>query len=375
MNKFPVILTERHSHKATLQLVLIIAWVTLSGCSMLNTSNEPNGYQETLVNLQIQQTMVSQEQAGVLQQTLAAQNSTMQAQEAQQATQAAQLPPQSPTEDPSIAIQQTIQAQQPTTQAAASATPEMIEPSPTIDLISQMKSANILLYEDMVANTDTNRYVKDTLDRMGLTYKDDGNAQGWFKSDILSGAPNGKPWDLVIVAAEAKTGVQGEFFEYITDVLNTGSSVILEVWYLDQVAGGTASILLEKCGVEFEKDWSKVPPSRMVMFPLNAEHPIMREPNSALSFTKVTSYWWDETLVNVFDIGDWVRVVPGGDATLLVGTIAKEKMTHGTVAVCIDDRLILQTFSSHQLSYNAMTPVWENYIYHALKVRFENFIP
>ena len=54
------------------------------------------------------------------------------------------------------------------------------------------------------------------------------------------------------------------------------------------------------------------------MFPLDATHPIMREPNSALSFTKVTSYWWDETLANIFDIGDWVKITSGGDAKLLV---------------------------------------------------------
>ena len=197
--------------------------------------------------------MVAQDQAGGAQLTLAAQNSILQTQESQQAaiqlaTQLAQSPTAVPTTDPSIAIQETIQAQQPTAQVepAASATPEVIQPSPTIDLKSQMKSANILLYEDMVAYTDTNRYVKDTLDRMGLTYKDDGNAQGWFKTDILGGAPDGRPWDLVIVASEAKSGVQGEFFEYIMDVLDQGTSVILEAWYLDQVAGGSASITTRK---------------------------------------------------------------------------------------------------------------------------------
>ena len=110
----------------------------------------------------------------------------------------------------------------------------------------------------------------------------------------------------------------------------------------------------------------------MVMFPLDDAHPILHKPNSTLSFTNVTSYWWDETQQIFYDIGDWVKIASGGDAKLLVGTIAKEKTTHGTVTVCIDERLILQTFSSHQLSYNNMKLVWENYITHALKVRFEN---
>jgi hypothetical protein len=346
----------------------------MTGCDLITSSQQAPGYQETLVHLQVEQTMLAQDQANGAQLTLEAQNSTLQAHEAQQATQLAQEPVAIPTTDPSIAVQETIQAQQPTAgvEPAASATAEVVQPTPSIDLESQMKSANILLYEDMVAHTDTNRYVKDTLDRMGLTYKDDGNAQGWFKSDILGSAPDGRPWDLVIVASEAKSGAQGEFFEYILDVLDQGTSVILEAWYLDRVAGGSASLLLERCGVEFEKNWSKVPPSRMVMFPLDTTHPILREPNAALSFTKVTHYWWDETLTNTYDIGDWMKITSGGDAKLLVGTMAQEKTTHGTVTVCIDDRLILQTFSSHQLNYDTMTRVWENYIYNALKVRFEN---
>lgn len=354
--------------------VLMVWLLSLSSCGLINTTEQDPTYLETLVQLQVQQTMLAHEQDNGLQLTLTAQDATQQAQQAQQATQQAQILVAPPTGDPAIAVQETIQALQTTQQAeiVPSDTPQILEPSPTIDLESSMKSANILLYEDMVSNPDTNRYVKDTLDRMGLRYKDDGNAQGWLKSDILSGAPNGTPWDLVIIAAEAKSGVQGEFFEYVMDVLNQGSSVILEVWYLDKIAGGSASTLLQKCGVAFDKDWSKVPPSRMVMFPLDATHPIMREPNSALSFTKVTSYWWDETEETTYNIGDWVKIVPGGDAKLLVGTIATEKNTHGTITVCMQDRLILQTFSSHQLSYDSMSPVWENYIYNALKVRFQN---
>lgn len=361
--------------------LFLIVSILATGCDLANLGQSP-GYQETLVNIQIQQTMLPQEQNNALQLTLTSQNSTLQAQMVAQATQPPQPSPALPTPDMAVALQETVQAIQSSTQAASiptaiipTQTSSNLEPSPTIDVLSMMKSANILLYEDMVAYSETNRYVKDTLDRMGLTYKDDGNAMGWLKSDMLNGAPNGEPWDLVIIAAEAKTSVQGEFFEYIMDVMDEGSSVILEVWYLDQVAGGVASSLLEKCGVQFDKDWSKVPPSRMVMFTLDSSHPVMRQPNSSLAFTRVTSYWWDETLATTYDIGDWMKITSRGDAQLLVGTIATEKTTHGTVTACMDDRLILQTFSSHQLSFDAMYPVWENYIYNALKVRFENNHP
>ena len=238
------LLKLRQIRNQILHKVCILCLLAPAGCSLVNTTEQTPGLQETAVQLQIQQTMVSQAQGGDLAATLAIQQATLQA-PAKQATQPVQIPSVAPTLDIALAAQQTVQVQQATQLAQQNiiTTPEAtdtIEPAPAIDLMSRMKTANILLYEDMISQTDTNRYVKDTLDQMGLPYKDDGNAQGWFKSDILSGAPNGKPWDLVILAAEAKSAIQGEYFEYVMDVLDKGSSVIMEVWYLDQTAGGTA---------------------------------------------------------------------------------------------------------------------------------------
>lgn len=234
-----------------------------------------------------------------------------------------------------------------------------------------MKSANILLFEDIIAHQDAHRYVRATLDEMGLSYKDDGSAKGWLRTDILAGAPDGQPWDLVIIAAEAKTSISGasEYFEYVITSVDRGSSVIMEVWYLNQVYVGSASEMMSRCGIRHQADWSKAPPAGMVMFPLAAGHPILTEPNT-LSFTDVTSYWWDPSGQQSYDIGDRVEPTGGGDATLLVGTNPDSRNTHGTLTVCMDGKLILQTFSSHQLTYNAMGAAWENYIYQALKTRY-----
>ena len=240
------------------------------------------------------------------------------------------------------------------------------------ELQAKMKNANILVYEDMIGNLDTNRYVKDTLENMGLPYKDDGSAEGWLKSDLNGGAPNGKPWDLVIVANESKANLSGEFFEYVGDALDSGASVIMEVWYLDKTYSGTASTILSRCGIAFQSDWERIPPARMIMFPLDSSHPILQQPNAGLGFTDVTSYWWDDTGVIDYDIGDLVKLTGAGDADLILGTKATEKSTHGTVTVCLGGQLTIQTFSSHQLTYKTMQPLWENYIYNALKFRFEN---
>jgi hypothetical protein len=235
------------------------------------------------------------------------------------------------------------------------------------ELISTMSSARILLYEDMAGRRDVNRYVKDTLDRMRLPYVDCGDAIGRLKNELTSQA-SGTKWDLIIIASESKPGISGEFFEYVNEALDRGSAVILEVQNLDQVANGVAKTLLSRCGIEFARNWVNVPPDQRVMFPLQPTNPILNQPNSGLSFTKVNDYWWDSQDGAEYDIGDWMVLSPGSRAQLVIGVLTGQEKAYGTVTVCVENRFILQTFSSHQLAFNAMEPLWENYIFNALKV-------
>jgi hypothetical protein len=342
-------------------LLVIPLLLVLAGC---NASPNDSANEETRTALSIQQTDVAEKVQG--EGSLSSED--------RQATRAVQeeLGGQDTGVDskPAPTKVDTPQPEQalPTATVAPAAT-QTAEPTQGPDFQSWMRSANILLYEDMTGYLDTTRYVKDTLDSMGLSYKDDGSAKGWLKTDLLSGPPQGGAWDLVIIAAEAKSGVQGEFFQYVMDALDQGSSVILEVWYLDQTYGGVANALLSRCGVEFQNDWEEVPPQAMVMFPTDSSHPILHEPNT-LTFTKVSDYWWDPEHKTIYDIGDRVQLVPGSKAQILVSTHPNYHSTHGTLTVCLDDQLILQTFSTHQLSFESMSQAWENYILHALKTHF-----
>jgi hypothetical protein len=347
--------------------------VSLAGCGLIPLSEEQSvratQLKETQLEVNTRQTLIAQQAsdkqaAG----TLEVQQATLNAQYTQLALGAGGATPQPPVSEAN-SDQATQAASQQATQAAPSPTPE---PSPTVDLQSKMKTANILLFEDMTNYLDTNRYVKDTLDHMGLPYVDVGSAKGWLKEQISSGGPEGKGWDLVIIAAESKTsGEAGEYFEYVLDMIDQGTPVIFEVFYLDKVFSGSASKLLDQCGLEYEGNMIRLPANRMVMFPLDSSNPILQEPNSGLTFTDTQSFWWDDQGKTNYDTGDLVQTTMTGDARLLVGTKAEEKQTHGTLTVCMNNYLILQTFSSHNLTYNAMQPVWENYIYNALKVRFQ----
>lgn len=345
-----------------------------TGCMTQPTAD--SSLAETQIAIGVQMTVNAQQVNQSVQATMQSQSAT-QAFSAAQATLNAQVTP--PTAAPAVDYaatqaaldtQATALAQQAVAQQATPTVPTPIEPIPTEapDLDAFMKSASILLFEDIVYRTDTTRYVKRTLDEMGLSYVDTGSAIGRFKSQMLTGGPQGKGWDLIIIASEAKSGASGEFYQYASDALDKGSSVIYELWYLDEKMGPNGAALLSRCGVEFQRDWNKVPPERMVMFPVNDTHPIMHEPNDGLTFTKVTDFW-----AYTYDLGDLLRKsTVGGDATILVGTIGTESTNHGTLAVCVNDQLILQTYSTHQLSYDVMRRVWENYIYHALQTRMIN---
>jgi hypothetical protein len=331
---------------------------------------------ETQLDVNVKQTILAQQQND---------QNTLQTIQAQQATLDAQattlnpngggstpLPPgptaAAPNPEPPTPVQAPTQ---PAVQVSQAAPPTPVQLSPD-ELNQRMKTANILLFEDMTTRLDTIRYVKPALDKMGLKYKDDGAAGGWLKEDIAKGPGDGKPWDLVIIAAEDKKGAAGELFNYALVSLDKGSSVILEVWFLDKSYSGLALGLLNRCGIQYDGNWTKIAPARTALFALNPASPILNQPNSGMSFTRSTDYWWDPNGKIDYDVGDLVRLTPGSSAQLLLGT-SEAKDAHATLTSCVDGRLILQTFSDHQFSIESMEPLWENYIYNALKARFSAF--
>lgn len=345
-------------------LAALFAAGLLAGCSAQSPEQDARQTElrETQMDVYVQQTLLAQQMS------------------AQQTTEAletlagppATLPPTPPAAPETVAVPPTPA---PATSEPPTAGPPTEPPSPTPvpgpSFDEWKQSAQILLYEDMVARLDTIRYVKNTLDDIGLPYKDDGSAKGWLRTDIENGAPGGKPWDLVIIAAEDKDQPENELFDHVMTSLERGSSVILETWYLSQTFGERAAPILEACGVAYEGDYRKIPPSRMVLFALDSANPLLNQPNQGLTFSNTVSYWWDSTGQRSYDVGDLLQKGSGGGAELVLGTQASDTAGHATLARCMDGRLILQTFSSHNINYDVMKQLWENYIDHALRARYQ----
>lgn len=325
--------------------------------------------QETQTAISIQQTDLATKAEGDLQGTVQAQQATIDAL-------GVPATPDLMATQIAGSVQQTLAAQQPPaditqppgeTVMPIESPPDTPEP-PAGDFQARMKQANILLFEDIVNDPSEYRYVQRTLDAMGLNYKDDGSAKGWLKTDLLGNGPNGQPWDLVILAIEVRGGVSGEYFEYLQDVLNKGSAVILEAWHLDAISEGTISPILADCGVQVYPYFPKTGTvNDVVIWPLSGvSHPILNEPNSGMSFTKARDKW-----LLTFDLGSLMALTGSGDAMLLLGTNATKEYQDGGLAVCKGGQLIIQTFSSHSFPYNVMYPLWENYIYNALRFKLK----
>jgi hypothetical protein len=320
----------------------------------------------TELELHVQQTLISQ------QATAQVPALTRQAERAAQPTQT--IPPASPpTLRPTTGVATAPAAADaptlPPTGAVPTETPSGLDEAA---LQERIKTANILLFEDMVIRNNTNRYIKDTLVRMGLPFKDDGNAVGWLVDDLGSGPPNGEAWDLVILGIEDKVGAQSGLFNYALQALDAGSAVIMETWFFSSTYGsGASQVVLDRCGLDYQGDRIKIAPANMHMFPMAHDHPLLNEPNSGIPLSKTNGYWWDAAGRTPYDTGDLLKLTPDSTSELVIGAQPDNAIDHGMLAVCENGRFILQTFSSHTLTYDAMTLLWENYIYNTLKARFE----
>jgi hypothetical protein len=243
----------------------------------------------------------------------------------------------------------------PPTATLPSITPTSMENSPTAapDFEEQMKSAKILLYED---TPFIGLWIKDTLDGMGLKYTFVGDALGTFMENLNSGIQ----WDLIIVGAEAHDEVSGDFFDILTDrVVQDDVALIVEMWYLDLIAGGRVKPLTTKCGIDLQKNYD----AASSIYWLESDSPFFIEPNMAIPLIHYDPYWQ-------YQAGDYLKLVPGSEATLLGGMYQNRDSDYGVIATCFEGRVIFQTFCNHDYHQEDIQLLWENYIYNTLKNHF-----
>jgi len=228
-----------------------------------------------------------------------------------------------------------------------------------------LDDVDILLYDDMFGLGES-PIVENAVDGLGLgsNTKNVGGAMG----DFLSNLNSATEWDLIIIAAESRDAISGEYFDVLADSLDRGSSLIIEIWYIDDIAQGRIQPVMQRCGITFHRDWWRDWNSDLneyLVYLLEPSDPLFSQPNTISMLIPSRSFLW------VGDIGDLLGTNAGSDAVLLGGTQPKTYDAYGAIAECLDGRMVWQTFSTHDYLYQDMINIWQNYIYNTLLARYE----
>jgi len=246
----------------------------------------------------------------------------------------------------------------PVQQPANPPPPVAIQPTPTQDLMARMKSAKILVYE----NTDERgigMWVQEALNNLGLTYTQTGSYSGHFMEYLNSGII----YDLIIVDAEDKDKISGEFWDVIDQRLTRDkAALIVEIWYLEREANGPINKVMGKCGIRYQRDMD-FDESIYWWVPT---HPVFNEPNTVMPLLHYSLFW----TYGHGQAGDKIRLGGSGDAVLLAGHQSQPGTNDAVLATCLQGRMIFQTFSDHDYHEEDIVPLWENYIYNTLKAHF-----
>ena len=226
----------------------------------------------------------------------------------------------------------------------------------------------MLIFEDIYGYGPLagNPRVSKAVDRMGFnggTVINTKDAYGTFKAQLNSSAK----WDVIVISAESREGMKGEFWDYIYDQVDRGVGLVAEVYNLNNIANGRISNIMSRCGIAFQSDWQRSTKNDINDYSillLDPAHDVFSIPNPKISLVTPNSYW-------VGDIGDFLRVTGGGDAELLAGLYQSHKSDYGVLAACIEGRVIFQTFSTHDYRQDQTVPLWQNMITYTLSNHFK----
>jgi len=175
-------------------------------------------------------------------------------------------------------------------------------------------------------------------------------------------------WDLIIVGAENRDNISGEYFDVISTEIDRGSSFIIEVWYVDDISSGRIQPVFQRCGITFHRDWQRAWNSNLndyLVYLLEPDNLLFSEPNAISMLIPYDTLWTG-------DVGDMLKINTGSDADLLGGAQAKDHSAYGLITECLDGQMIWQTFSTHDYKTQDMINLWQNYIYNTLRARYEH---
>jgi hypothetical protein len=234
------------------------------------------------------------------------------------------------------------------------------------DIQARIKAANILVYEDIRGYPALLPRVQQAIKSMDFSGGQIvmvGDAVGDFMTQLNSPTK----WDLIIVASEVRTGVRGEFWDLILKQAQKKVGLAIEVWYVDKDYYDKLNFLLDECGVTLQKNWTwpaNFQPLNYSIYWLQQDNPLFTIYKTVPPLVTPNIYWMG-------DAGDLMKISGTGDAQLLAGTQPSETSSYGVLTSCMQGRMILQTFSTHDYQETKTVALWENYIVYTLTNHFK----
>lgn len=326
-------------------VLLILVGLCFTSCDYLFGSD--TSMENTRVALAVQQTSLAMEQTSMAQNQNQPANPTVE-----------------PTVQPTYTPYPTFTSQPVQEEPVVEETEAQTEEE-TVSFDEWLDDVDILIYDEMYGMGES-VIIENAVDSLGLgsNTKNVGDAMG----DLLSYLNSATEWDLVIIAAESRDAISGEYFDVLADQIDRGTSIIIEIWYIDDIAQGRIQPVMQRCGISFQRDWWRdfnADINEYLVYLLEPSDPIFSQPNTMSMLIPSLSYIW------LGDVGDMLEINPGSDAVLLAGTQAKTHDAYGTIAKCLDGRMIWQTFSTHDYKYQDMIDLWQNYVYNTLLARYD----
>jgi len=234
------------------------------------------------------------------------------------------------------------------------------------DMMERIRNANILVFED-IRSTSLVPIVHRALAALGVNHAVEvGDALGNFQNYIYGPTK----WDLIIVAAEARSVFKGEMFDGLVEKMDDGVGVVIELWYLGDIINGRIAPIMQRCGLGWQKSLNRntsYDPYNYSFLWLDSSDPLISTPNVVPEPSYPYPVWFGKA-------GDLMNLKPGSTSKLIAGMYRDTKDSYGGIASCLNGRVYIQTFSSHDYAYNTMEPLWENYIVNALTNHF-NYQP
>ena len=246
---------------------------------------------------------------------------------------------------------------------------QQVSPTATVDIDAQIKSliktANVLIYDDPDADLRLVPRVNKAVQEFGFNggyVVDASNRPGTFDSMLRS-----QEWDLVILAVESRETVDIGDAVPLTPILehiNRGGALIVETWNLDEDESALGGLLLSVCEAHVEKDWHREEDEErdeFVVYEFPGAGDFFKTPKTVTMPMNPTFFWEG-------DAGDFIRLdqSSSGKSRILAGELSPDRNNYGLMTSCLDGRMVLQTFSTHDYPLYETVRIWQDTMYYTL---------